>query len=116
MTLVRDRDLGQTIRTIYGAERARSIQKSLEPQCLSSFRRDDSFRIARADVILVADAGDFIFYDCAYEELLQALGPINDDSTRALEHVQRQGPHGLLRRVRPVHPQHPVPPAASARA
>ncbi len=35
----------------------------------------------RSDVILVADAGDFIFYDCAYEELLQALGPINDDST-----------------------------------
>jgi hypothetical protein len=27
------------------------------------------------------DAGDFVFYDCAYEELLQALGPINDDSS-----------------------------------
>jgi hypothetical protein len=30
-------------------------------------------------VILVVDAGDFIFYDCAYEEMLQALGPIRDD-------------------------------------
>ena len=29
-------------------------------------------------MILVADAGDFVFYDCVYEELLQALGPIND--------------------------------------
>jgi Protein of unknown function (DUF2927) len=29
----------------------------------------------------VVDAGDFIFYDCVYEELLQALGPINDDSS-----------------------------------
>ena len=81
VTLVRDRDLGKTIRSIYGAERARSIQKSLEPQCLSSFRRDDTFRIANAEVILVADAGEFVFYDCAYEEMLQALGPINDDST-----------------------------------
>ena len=81
VSLVRDRDLAQTIRAIYGADRARSIQKSLEPQCLSSFKRDDSFRIVSANVILVADAGDFIFYDCAYEELLQALGPINDDST-----------------------------------
>jgi hypothetical protein len=81
VTLVRDRDLSKTIRAIYGRERARSIQKSLEPQCLSSFRRDSSFRITRADVILVADAGEFIFYDCAYEELLQALGPINDDSS-----------------------------------
>ena len=81
VTLVRDRDLARTIRAIYGVDRARSIQNSLEPQCLSSFKRDDSFRIVSADVILVADAGDFIFYDCAYEELLQALGPINDDST-----------------------------------
>jgi len=29
-------------------------------------------------VFLVADTNDFTFYDCAYEELLQALGPIND--------------------------------------
>ena len=27
---------------------------------------------------MVVDAGDFIFRDCIYEELLQALGPIND--------------------------------------
>ena len=32
-------------------------------------------------MILVADAGEFVFYDCAYEEILQALGPINDDSS-----------------------------------
>ena len=30
-------------------------------------------------MILPVDAGDFTFYDCAYEELLQALGAINDD-------------------------------------
>ena len=35
-------------------------------------------RIVHSDVFLVADRGDFIFYDCAYEELLQSLGPIND--------------------------------------
>ena len=81
VTLVRDRDLGRTIRSLYGIERGRRIQSSLEPQCLSGFRKDESYRITYADVILVADAGDFIFYDCVYEELLQALGPINDDST-----------------------------------
>ena len=32
-------------------------------------------------MILPVDAGDFTFYDCAYEELLQALGAINDDRT-----------------------------------
>jgi Protein of unknown function (DUF2927) len=78
VTLVRDRDLGRAINRLYGRDQARLIQRSLVPQCLSSFRKDESFRIIHSDVIIVADAGDFIFYDCVYEELLQALGPIND--------------------------------------
>jgi hypothetical protein len=81
VTLVRDRDLARTIARMYGRERARQIQGRLGPQCLSGFRKDDTFRIMQSSVILVVDAGDFIFYDCAYEELLQALGPINDTKT-----------------------------------
>jgi hypothetical protein len=81
VTLVRDRDLARTIRSLYGRRQAQRIQYSLDPQCLSGFRKDDSFRIVRSDAILAANAGEFIFYDCAYEELLQALGPINDDSS-----------------------------------
>jgi Protein of unknown function (DUF2927) len=81
VSLVRDQDLARTIRSLYGIDRARRIQRSLEPQCLSGFRKDESFRILHSDVILVADAGEFVFYDCIYEELLQALGPINDDTT-----------------------------------
>ena len=80
VTLVRDRDLPRAINKIYGPDRAQLIQRSLVPQCLASFRKDESFRITHSDVIVVADAGDFIFYDCVYEELLQALGPINDTS------------------------------------
>jgi len=78
VNLVRDHDLARVIREVYGRGRARLIQRSLAPQCLSGFRKDEAFRITRSDVIIVADAGDFIFYDCAYEELPQALGPIND--------------------------------------
>jgi len=81
MTLVRDRDLSRTIRAVFGIDRARRIQKSLQPQCLSGFRKDDSFRIQSSTVIVVADAGEFTFFDCLYEELLQALGPINDDTS-----------------------------------
>jgi hypothetical protein len=77
--LVRDRDLGATLRAAYGRDRARAIQRSLQPQCLSGFAKDAAFRILRSDVFLVADAGDFVFYDFAYEEILQSLGPINDD-------------------------------------
>lgn len=76
--LVRDRGLAAAVRKVYGA-RSDEIVRSLEPQCLSGFRKDAEYRITRSDVILVVDRGDFIFYDCAYEELLQALGPIRDD-------------------------------------
>src|SRR5579883_224785 len=76
--LVRDRDLYPTIAKLYGHERAREIKRSLDPQCLSGFRKNDKFEIEHFDVILATDVSDFTFLDCAYEELLQALGPIND--------------------------------------
>lgn len=79
VTLVRDRDLEKTIKQFYGKEQGDKIMKSLEPQCLSGFKKDELFRIQRSDIILAVDAGDFIFYDCVYEEMLQSLGPINDD-------------------------------------
>jgi hypothetical protein len=71
----------QTIRSRYGVAEAKQIQKSLHPECLSGIGKDITYRIRRAEVILPVDADEFRFYDCAYEELLQGLGLINDDST-----------------------------------
>jgi hypothetical protein len=79
--LVADREMDKTIRSRYGADRAGQIEQSLNPQCLSGIGKDKQFRIRRAEAILPVDAGDFTFYDCAYEELLQALGAINDDQS-----------------------------------
>ena len=79
--LVGKHDLVPTIRSRYGADRAKQIQQSLHPQCLSGIGKDELYRIRRAEVILPVDAGEFTFYDCAYEELLQALGTINDDQS-----------------------------------
>jgi hypothetical protein len=79
--LVRDRDLFRTISTFYGTDRAREIRSNLDPQCLSGFRKNDRYEIEHSDVILTVDNGDFTFLDCAYEELLQSLGPINDTSS-----------------------------------
>jgi hypothetical protein len=81
VTLVRDRDLFRTIRSFYGDQRAREIASSLDPQCLSGFRKNERSEIEHSDVILTVDRGDFIFLDCAYEELLQSLGPINDTNS-----------------------------------
>jgi hypothetical protein len=76
--LIRERDFVRTLREAFGRRQSARIQKSLDPQCLSGFRKDDTFRILHSDVFLVADTSNFTFYDCAYEELLQSLGPIND--------------------------------------
>jgi Protein of unknown function (DUF2927) len=81
VTIVRNRDLKRTIRSFYGPERAKQIDQRLAPECLSGFSEDPRHRIRRSEVILTVDSGDFRFADCAYEELLQALGPINDDSS-----------------------------------
>lgn len=79
--LIRDRDFDRTMTKFYGKKRAREIRSSLDPQCLSGFRKNGQFAIQHSDVFLTVDNGDFIFYDCAYEELLQSLGPINDTSS-----------------------------------
>jgi hypothetical protein len=79
--LVRDRDLYRTIAAFYGTEKAREIRSSLDPQCLSGFRKNEKYEIEHSDVILTVDHGDFTFLDCAYEELLQSLGPINDTAS-----------------------------------
>jgi len=79
VTLVASDHFGRTLRSRYGSRKAAQIEKSLDPQCLSGIGKDSQFRIRRAEVILPIDASDFTLRDCAYEELLQALGAINDD-------------------------------------
>ncbi len=79
--LVETPDFAGTIRSRYGAAEGEKIQHTLQPQCLSGIGKDQRFRIRRAEVILPVDAGEFQFYDCAYEEMLQALGLINDDNS-----------------------------------
>jgi hypothetical protein len=76
--LLNERDFAPALRSAFGKDRARKIQKSLEPRCLSGFSKDAELRIVHSDVFVVANLGEFVFYDCIYEELLQSLGPIND--------------------------------------
>ncbi len=81
VTLVPRRRLETTIRARYGRNEAGEIDRKLAPECLSGIAKDASYRIRRAEAILPVDNGDFFFYDCAYEEVLQGLGIINDDNS-----------------------------------
>ena len=81
VTLVRDRDLAATIRALYGTRSGAphpALARAAMPVRLPQGRKLPHPAFRR---VLVADAGDFVFYDCVYEELLQSLGPINDDTT-----------------------------------
>ncbi|TAK47063.1 MAG: DUF2927 domain-containing protein [Xanthobacteraceae bacterium] len=78
VTVVPDRRFRRTLAELFGREKTQALRKVLDPQCLSGFRKDDDYRIQHSDVVLVGDVDAFTFLDCAYEELLQALGPIND--------------------------------------
>ena len=91
VTLLSEHDLGGTIRARYGNGKAARIQQSLNPQCLSGIGKDKRYRIRRAEVILPVDAGDFTFYDCAYEELLQALVNQTRDLAQLIESPANRG-------------------------
>lgn len=79
VTLVRKGDFASTVKSRYGAQRAKQIEARLQPECLSGIGIDKEFNIRRAEIILPVDAGEFTLLDCAYEELLQVLGVVNDD-------------------------------------
>ena len=79
--IVHERDFSRTLSARFGSEKARKISRSLKPVCLSGIGKDETFRIRHAEVFLPGDVDDFTFADCVYEELLQALGPINDSSS-----------------------------------
>jgi hypothetical protein len=81
VVLVPSKDFAQTLRDRYGENAAKRIQQKLRPECLSGIAKDGSFRIRRAEAILPTDVDDFRFYDCAYEEILQGMGLINDDAS-----------------------------------
>ncbi|HXF90146.1 MAG TPA: DUF2927 domain-containing protein [Xanthobacteraceae bacterium] len=81
VTLISDRDLPRIVRALQRRKPDRAVQRSLHPRCLLELRRDDGFRVVRSEAVITTDAGEFAFYDCTYEKLLRALGPINDDLT-----------------------------------
>jgi Protein of unknown function (DUF2927) len=55
-------------------EHPQSLIASADAKC-----KIEGTEFSENTMILPVDAGEFTFYDCAYEELLQALGAINDD-------------------------------------
>ena len=52
--------------------------------------------IQRSDAVIVADEGDFLFRRCMVEEILQGLGPVNDDPLLAESVFNDQSRHSTF--------------------
>ena len=46
--------------------------------------------------MIVADEGDFLFRRCMVEEVLQGLGPVNDDRTLSQSVFNDRSPHSTF--------------------
>ena len=49
--------------------------------------------ISRSDAVIVADQGEFLFQRCLVEEILQGLGPANDDDSLTASVFNDRSPH-----------------------
>ncbi len=78
VSMVRDRDFYPTLTRLFGRDRTRDIRKSsIRNACPASARMTAIASWDRASTSS-PPCPTPIFDDCAYEEMLQALGPIND--------------------------------------
>ena len=68
-------------RAVVAAEIYGRASSSFAPgKCLVRVVSDRS-GISRSDAVIVGDEGEFLFKRCMVEEILQGLGPVNDDPT-----------------------------------
>ena len=70
--------------------------------------------IERSDAVIVADEGDFLFRRCMVEEILQGLGPVNDDASLSESVFNDSIAARDLHALRPGDPQHALPPGDPA--
>jgi len=61
----------------FGKRVARAFIARTDPQCMTSIKSRQDGTILRADVFIITDQGDDVFYDCAYHETLHAFGLSN---------------------------------------
>jgi len=65
----------------FGADVAQTFVRRTDPQCMTSVKSRGDGVILRSISFVIADQGDQVFLDCAYHEMLHALGLSNHDQT-----------------------------------
>lgn len=65
----------------FGARVAETFVRRTDPQCMTSVKSRGDGVILRSVSFVIADQGDNVFLDCAYHEMLHALGLSNHDQS-----------------------------------
>lgn len=91
--LAKRRDYGDVVRRqVYGR-----LGAKVRGRCLVRAIYDRS-GIARSDAVIVSDEGERLFRRCMTEEILQGLGPLNDDASLDRSMFNDTSPHTRLQR------------------
>lgn len=92
--LIDEKDFATAIRAAFGIETARAFIAKTDAQCMTSVKSAAEGGIMRVDSFIIVDQGDEVFFNCAYHEMLHALGLPNHDQRNpwtALNQVRTVG-------------------------
>jgi hypothetical protein len=77
--LIDEKDFTSALRTTFGAKLTKTFVARTNPQCMTSVKSSADGRIVRSVTFIIVDKSDDVFLDCAYHELLHAVGLSNHD-------------------------------------
>ena len=77
--LIEEKNFKAALEAAFGPRIARRFIARTDPICMTSVRSDAEGAIARSVSFIIVDKGDRVFFDCAYHEVLHALGLPNHD-------------------------------------
>ncbi|HEY1153771.1 MAG TPA: DUF2927 domain-containing protein [Pseudolabrys sp.] len=75
--LIDEKNFVGAMEQAFGKQVARDFVAKTDPQCMTSLKSRLDGTILRADVFIIVDQGDDVFFDCAYHETLHAFGLSN---------------------------------------
>ena len=79
LRLIDEKDFQSALQAAFGAKVARTFVSRTDPQCMTSVKSTADGNIVHSVSFIIVDKGEDVFLDCAYHELLHALGLSNHD-------------------------------------
>jgi len=79
LRLIDEKDFQSALQAAFGARVARAFVSRTDPQCMTSVKSTADGKIVHSVSFIIVDKGEDVFLDCAYHEMLHALGLSNHD-------------------------------------